>query len=200
MPEFIELIAGILLGALGVVILGFLCAVLFSSFRLWTWGAGDSFKYKRAAKRLENIDQLIERSSFSQALRELEKAFLLQKFSTREMVQTVREYHQGLLSRCLVVSEQLGGRLSNLPEVERLLDQLAEQQAMLLKTEEMYRRISSKRSNEGREMPSWSQNDFATRLAEMRSELVATRKALATAVTKLIKSAETPESTNVTYH
>lgn len=200
MPDIIELIAGILLGAAGIVVLGFFTAILFSTFRNWTTGAGDSLKYKRATRKLESIDQLIERSNFNQALRELEKAFFLQRLSTREMVATMREYHQGLLSRCLILSEQFGGRLTNLPEVERLLDQQAEQQSILIKLEEMYRRISSKRTNEGREMPSWSHKDFATRMAEARSQLATTQQNLASAISKLIKSAETPETTNVTYH
>jgi len=200
MISLFDIFIAVLVGLVGLAVLLFLFRQLLPELAVWVRRGFGSASLKRAASRLQKLDELLAANSYDLALRELERSFVLSGGNSKELVAAIRDHNHGLLSRSLIISEHLSGRLSNLADVERLLDERGDLQLLLLKTDEAYRKISGKRGTAGKDIPNWGRQDFEARLKDVHNELRKNEQLLQTAIRQLIKSIQAPAGSDITYH
>lgn len=197
LPDFL---IALFIGGIGLFLVGYLLWQLCGPLFGWLSSSRDLFRLRKALVRVNKADEYIRDGKLDLALRELERSFVLHVTNSRELINSVREHNQTILSRCLVVAEGLGGTFQNLPHLERLLLERAEIQLVSLKTVEAFRNIASKRGRAGKELPSWGKTDYQRRSQEIRRELEKNHKALEQAFQEFFLSIRTPVRHNVTYH
>jgi hypothetical protein len=197
--ETLTLFPAVLLGAAGVATLGVL---------LWLLARGFGFRrtcstrsYRRAVRRLTKADTLIEREQWAEAMRELEKAVVLDTAADRQLISLLQDHHQNVLSRFLLIAEENSCHPDNSPLLERLFIERNELLTLYAKADEAYRRLQSKRTQAGKELPSWSRTDFDKRSAEILEALRTNRMRLVEELSKLTLFIEAPpHDEQVTYH
>ncbi len=157
-------------------------------------------RIRSAAHRLVLVDSLLAQQKPLQALEALKKAVFTNSATSAAAIEALKEHHQNILSRCLVISEELGARPENLAEVESLLLEHSELQVLLIRVTESYRGMKFRRQKEGKAMPKWSKNEFEQRIAQIRNEIARNSQSLDEALDVLFASlAQGPRET-VTYH
>lgn len=159
-----------------------------------------SSKLKKAADRLEEVDGLIAERKFPVALKILKQLIIFDPVEHPKSVESVREHHQNVLTRCLIISEELGSRAENLAEVERLFIQRSELQTLLIKAGDSFRSLQERREQAGKDIPQWSKSDFEQRLKDIRAELDANQVLLTKAADQLFSALESPRSEGIIYH
>ncbi len=160
----------------------------------------DLIRFKRALEQIESADQLIEEKRFQDAVNTLRSAVLYDLFRTRDMILSFREHYQNILSRCLVISEDSGGRAPNLGTVERLFGERAELLSLLQKARDAFERLIERRGNVGKPTPSWTKDDYQKRISEITEELKVNRIQLERELEQLFEAIKSPISSNVTIH
>jgi len=190
----------LLLGAGGAALTLYLIALPVRSALRSFVGTKDFLRLRRSLQRLRKFDELIEAERWEDAIRELERAVVFEVLSSRQLVSSIREHHQNLLSRVLQVSEHFSARAESLGEVEKLFVERAELQVLYIKANETFRRIQDKRETSGKSLPKWSQGDYLKRIREVQTELQTNRRALDTALPKLFKEIQTPKREEIIYH
>lgn len=171
MGDFVTFAVSIALGVVGVGLLGFFLWVLAAPCFGWLRGSKDLRRLRRAAERVKRFDSLVNDEKFRPALSELRAAVIYDAPSLSEIISSYREHYQNLLSRMLLVAEELNKRPEGLPDVERLLFERVDLMTLQIKVNDTFRKLRAKRTNEGKDLPSWSKEDFEKRLAEVKQEL-----------------------------
>ncbi|MCB0360879.1 MAG: hypothetical protein KDD44_14625, partial [Bdellovibrionales bacterium] len=148
-------------------------------------GSLRSSRLRRAFQRVQEADLYIEKKDFVAAIDELERALLLDVRGTERTLRSIKEHHQNILSRCVIIGESIGAHLSNLPDVERYLLERSELQLLRANADQAFGRLKSKRQTAGKELPAWSKNDFDRRKREIVTELDANLASLRPALDEL---------------
>ncbi len=154
-------------------------------------------------KRVSKIDKYLENERYDLALKEIEKAIVLTTARNEQAISELRDHNQTVLSRAIIVSEHFGGRIHNLPDVERLLLERAEIQLMHLKTKESLTNISKKRGKAGKKLPEWSTSEFKKKLSAIEQKLEQNKSELESALKQLfaaIRNPSKPQGSDITYH
>ncbi len=196
----LDFLLGILLAIVGLAALLWLLWLPLSQFRFLFGGSLSRLRITKAVRRLKLSDELLEAERYAEALRELQSAVLFDFHFNSRSIAEMKDHHQNILSRCLIVAEHLGGQLTNIAEVERLILERAELQLLYLRTDEAFQSVSRRRTTSGKELPAWSRADFSRRLDEVKQELGRNREQLRTEFLRLFQSAGTSTATDVTYH
>lgn len=154
-------------------------------------------------KHVTKIDRYIESDRYDLALKEIEKAVILTTGRSENAINEIRDHNQTILSRAIIVSEQFGGRIHNLPDVERLLLERSEIQLIHLKTKDSLKNISKKRGKAGKKLPEWSTSEFKKKLSAIEEKLSRNKQELESALKQLfsaIRKPSKPQSGDITYH
>lgn len=152
----------------------------------------------QAAKRLDKVEKLLGEDNFHASLEELRKAFLFDVFRTETGLKALKDHHQNTLSRCIAAAEQLGGRLENLAYVEKILIERSEILLIYSKAISSYQSLKARR--EGKKIPTWSKNEFETRIAQIKGELSRNQKSLDEELNKLFMFLKNRSQENIVYH
>ena len=163
-------------------------------------GKKGSSKIRRFADRLSKVDELIEEKKPDEALKVLRKAVLLDTTLSDTAIRRLKEHHQNVLSRCLVLAEETGCRAENIAEVEHLLMQRIELQSLLLKANESFENLKFRRERAGKDLPTWSKTDFEKRIKEIQGELKKNESETNEAIERLFASLGSPSEDNIVYH
>lgn len=163
---------------------------------------GTNRKLKKARQRVDKIDQLIKDKEFLTALKELEQAFVLSISESTAQVRSNREHNQAMLSRCLVVGENLGTRSESLPSVEKLMLERVELQLLRLKTKDAFHNIASKQESRGKQLPNWSKSEHQRKMKDIETELGRNLSELEDALASMFHSLQNSSSQgeDIIYH
>jgi hypothetical protein len=178
----------------------FLAWVLYAQSAQMLFGGRLVFRAKQAQKKLDLIDRLLADRDFERAIVELRKAPWIDIPSSHESVRAAREHNQNILSRALILCEDLGGRAENIAHVEQLFIQLSEAHLLYLKSNEAFGKIKTRRQRAGKNTPDWGKTDFSSRLSEVKHEIAKISDELRSSLDVMFNSIKTPVGTNVTYH
>jgi len=196
-----SLVIPVLLGIFGAFVLSYLVWLLIGPTVRSLRGRKDSQRFRRAAERVVEADSCIAEKRFTDALRILKQAPLFDLFEKLQLVELVREHHQNILSRCVLIAEELHTRPANLADVERLMMERSELQLLFVRAMDSYSSLKNRRQKAGKEMPLWSRSDFEQRIKEIRSELHKNKELLGAALSKLFASIESARSDgDIVYH
>ncbi len=181
------------------VFLYFAWALLSPASLLLRGGKG-SFRLSRVANRLKRIDQLLDAEQFDLAIRELRRCVLVNISGSEKVLRELKSHHQNILSRCIVIAEQLGGKLDSLPDVERLLIERTQLLHLFDNTHQAFHKVTEKRVRAGKALPTWSKEEYRKRVKQVKSELKRNLGELEEAYEKLFSSITQKEGEQVTYH
>lgn len=195
-----NLLGPIFFGLLGTALAGFLLLVflraVFGQFRF----SLDSIRFKRAAQRMEQIDQLIDTGKMVDAVVLLKQAVIYDLFRNRDSLPLLRDHHQGVLSRVVVIAEETEGSTTNIGRVEQLFQQRLELLRLLIKAQETFAQRAERRGSAGKSTPAWSRVEQKNKLGEIRAELQHNQQTLQKELTELFSAIQAPASTRITYH
>ena len=199
---FFNFIVAMLLLGIGLAIAIYLTWTMTSPFLGSMRGRKGGSKIRRAQERLKKVDQLLADQKAAEALKVLRKSLLLDAALTSANISRLKEHHQNMLSRCLVIAEELGSRAENIAEAERLLMERIELQGLLFKASDSFENLRGRREKAGKELPTWSKSDFESRIKEINQELKKNETAAVAAVERLFASLSSPseDDDNIVYH
>ena len=164
-------------------------------------GRKDTKKFRRAAEKIVEADNSITEGQFPEALKILRSAPLFDIFENPEIIELVREHHQNILSRCVLIAEELQTRPEGLADVERLVLERTELQTLYSRAADSYSSLRNRREKAGKEIPSWSRSDFEKRITDIQSELEKNRLLLTAAFQTLFTSIENSRRDgDIVYH
>jgi len=190
----------LILGSLGAALSVGLLYLLFRGLSRGFFGTKDFLKFRRSLARLKKFDELSSLDRWGDAVRELERSVVYDALSSRQLVVSIKDHHQNILSKALLVAEHYSARAESLGTVERLFLERAELQTLLIKAHEAYQRIQEKRSEAGKELPKWSQSDYLGRIKEVSLQLSMNRDSLERALPLLFQEIQTPKKDVIVYH
>ena len=153
-----------------------------------------------ASSKLKAVDELIARHRPQEALQSLRRSILFDRGVSPATVDALKEHHQNVLSRCLVIAEELGSRAENIADVEQLFLERTELQVLYLKANESYRGLRFRRERAGKGMPSWSTSEFEQRLSQIKEALTRNSDALASALDRLFTAVGEKGREEIVYH
>ena len=199
--DFSRLLISGILGITGFSITLYLLALLFRPVVRSAAGRQYSQRLRRAADKILQSDALFAGHQHLEALKALRKAPVYEIFDRSQFIDPVREHHQNILSRCVLIAEELQTRVDNLPEVERMVMERSELQSLYVRATESFASLKNRREKAGKEIPSWSKTDFDKRIKDIRKELEANRVALMAGFEKLFNSIESSRrEEDIVYH
>ncbi len=196
----IHFIIGIILLGVGVYFVIYLCRLMIAPLLDIRLGSKGSSKLKKAMQKIEKIDELIAEGKAQEAIKLLQRSIMYDVAPNAKQVLLIKEHHQNVLSRCLVISEEVSSKAENLADVERLLMERGELLLLRLKAQESFKSLENKRLQAGKHIPAWSKDDFQRKIAEIKAELARNQSDLEQASAELFKSLGTPNSDNIVYH
>ncbi len=190
----------LILGSFGAAIAFALGYILVQGISRTFFGTKDFLKFRRSLARLKKFDDLVELERWSEAVKELERAVVFDALSSRQLVSSIKEHHQNLLSRTLQVAEHYLARAESVGNVERLFLERAELQMLLIKATDAYQRIQEKRTEAGKELPKWSQSDYVGKIKDVSHQLNLNKEALQRELPVLFQEIQTPKKDEIVYH
>ena len=196
----VDFVVMFLLALCGVGLLLYLLWTIFFPLSLLFRGRPGSVRLARASRCVKSTDQLIEAKHFDLAIRELRRSLLVDVTGTEKLLRELKDHHQNILSRCIVIAEQLGGHLDTLPDVEKLLIERTQLLSLLESTHHAFHNVTEKRTRAGKALPAWSKEEYKNRAAQVKSELRRNLRELEAAYEKLFSSITTKEGTPIVYH
>ncbi len=151
--------------------------------------------------QLSQADLKISQKKFSEAIKILKSAVFLDLFVKTELVDIIKEHHQNILSRCLIIADELETKATNVADVERLFMERSELQSLYIKAFESYSSLKDRRQQSGKEIPQWSKVEFKNKLQEISRELNVNQKLLEKNLAKFFEELQkNSSSSNIIYH
>ncbi len=161
----------------------------------------ESNKINTLIAKINIVDELLAQKKPILALKVLKNSAYLETIYKAELLELIKEHHQNILSRSLIIAEELNTRADNLATVEYLFQEQVELQKLFLKAFESYNNLTNRRENSGKIIPQWTKDDYEKRLLEIQEELNKCKSSLRKNLEDLFKSLElNPSDNNITYH
>lgn len=199
--EPLTIVIALLLMSCGLAVLFYLLRIVFPLCFGWINLSKDGIQFRRAVKRVEKADQLIEQKQFEAAIIQLRKAIYLGFQVSRPKLSAFRDHHQNIMSRCLIIAEELGGKIENIASVERLTIERGELQELLVKAKQAHIGLADRRKAAGKQTPSWTKADYNRRVNEISAQLEKNTLALKGEFEKLFASLKKgSNSESIVYH
>lgn len=198
--ELFDFFTSLILLGFSIGVIGYLSMLLVMPIRNSFSGSKGNFRLKRAFKRISDADELIAEKRFDEAIRELRKAVMLDLVPHLDLISGLKEHHQNILSRFLIISEEFGGRIGNIAIVEQLFLDQAELHLDLIRAQTSYHKLRDRRKQSGKDIPNWSKNDYQARISEVKKALQHNQRQLQRELDRLISEIKTPNSETITYH
>jgi len=190
----------LILGSFGAALAFALLFILFRGISRGFFGTRDFLKFRKSLVRLRKFDELVEMEKWGEAVKELERGIVFDALSSRQLVSSIKEHHQNLLSRVLQVAEHYSARAESIGTVERLFLERAELQMLTIKATDAYQRIQEKRTEAGKDLPKWSQSDYLRKIKEVNEQLALNKDALQKELANLFQEIQTPKKDEIVYH
>ena len=118
----------------------------------------------------------------------------------QSLISLIREHHQNVLSRCVLIAEALESRPEHLAEVEQYFLERSELLDLLLRAKDSYQSIRSRRAKEGKTVPTWSRTDYESRIKQIESELEANLNNLKRSLSDLFGALSSSNGQPIVYH
>jgi hypothetical protein len=190
----------LILGSFGAALVVALLFILFRGISRGFFGTRDFLKFRKSLVRLRKFDELVELERWNEAVKELERGVVFDALSSRQLVSSIKEHNQNLLSRALQVAEHYSARAESIGTVERLFLERAELQMLTIKANDAYQRIQDKRNDAGKDLPKWSQSDYLRKIKEVNEQLAINKDDLQKALANLFQEIQTPKKDEIVYH
>ena len=190
----------LILGSFGAALVFALLFILVRGISHGFFGTRDFLKFRKSLVRLRKFDELVEMEKWGEAVRELERGVVFDALSSRQLVSSIKEHHQNLLSRALQVAEHYSARAESIGTVERLFLERAELQMLTIKANDAYQRIQEKRNDAGKDLPKWSQTDYLRKIKEVNDQLAINKDELQKELAILFVEIQTPKKDEIVYH
>ena len=191
---------GLLLLAIGAGLCLYLIRVVLNPVLRLASGGKQASRLRKARERLKITNSLIEAQDYANTIRELRRAVLYDTLATREQVAALRDHFQNILSKALVIAEELGSKPENLADVEHLFMERVELLVLHIKATEAYDSVQHRWKKQGKELPEWGRTDYSRRQKDVAKELERNRKALEVTLKKFFAALENPSSGDIVYH
>ena len=165
--------------------------------------AGSSRGLRKEEKILAKVDQLLEANKTTEALKQLRKAIVLDPRLSESTLTRLKDHHQNILSRCLIIADETGSNAENIADVEHLLMQRIELQQLLLQAKESFSKLKHRREKAGKNIPSWGKSDFDQRIKQIEEELKKNHEDTVVSVDKLFSNLSNPKpdkEDDIVYH
>lgn len=200
LADFFNFFTAIVLAAIAVLfLLVMLRFILAPALPLLRSGRGP-WRVRRAVRRLDNVDKLIAENRSKEALAELRRSLILDIGANDSFIAAVRDHHQNILSRCLVIAEQLGTRAENIALVERLMFDRAELQLNMLRAAQSYSNLHQRRSQAGKSTPAWGKAEHHRKVSDIKARLRENKRELEKELAALFRSISAPAEERIVYH
>ena len=204
MTNLLSLSVACLLGIAGFIMLAWLLAILFEPFK----ALFDNFRAKsslnRANRHLARATQFMDKGDYQAAIAELERSFVMSVQSAPAAINKIREHHQSILSRYLVIGEEMqldtAGLTSEIANVEQILLQRSELEMLSHRAKESFQRFVNKQSKVGKAAPKWSQEEYQEKISEIEKNIKENTSALQEALRDLFNQLKSPTERPVVYH
>jgi hypothetical protein len=128
-------------------------------------------RFSTSLKCIEDFDTLLEEGNVDEAISHLRMAPFFDIPSNSQLLTAIKEHHQELLSRYLILSDTLNIRTPNLAKLETLYNERNELLQMLFKSRFNFEVVLGKRKSEGKTIPNWTKVEFEKKEAELKNEL-----------------------------
>lgn len=197
-PE--NIVIGVVLGLIGLIILLAMLVLILSPLRKLFVSQKDKNRLKYAFDQLVLLDERLEQGDARGALKFAKNCFIFEVISDPHLLRPFREHHQNVLSRCLIIGEDLGKRPEHLGAVEKLYLQRTELMELLIKARGSYKSLDERRTKDGKGIPSWSRADFETRIAQIQLELTTNLKEIKSELEALLRALSSEGESGITYH
>lgn len=199
--DIISIIVPLALLITAIICLAYLSIILFLPMIRMFKEKSESNKINTLVTKINIVDELLAQKKPLLALKILKNTAYLETIYKAELLDLVREHHQNILSRSLIIAEELNTRADNLATVEYLFQEQVELQKLFLKAYESYNSLNNRRGSSGKAIPQWTKDDFEKRLLEIQEELNKCKSSLRKNLEELFKSLElNPSDNNITYH
>jgi molecular chaperone DnaK (HSP70) len=196
----IHFIIGVVLLAAGVFCVIYLCRLMLAPLLAILLGSNGSSKIKKAKQKVEKIDELISDGKTQEAIKVLQRSIVYDFAPNTKQVVQIKEHHQNILSRCLIISEEMSSKAENIADVERLFMERSELLSLRIKALDSFKSLENKRQQAGKHIPAWSKDDFQRKISEIKAELARNQSDLEKAADELFKSLGSPNTDNIVYH
>ena len=186
-----DYLAIIILLVLGAGFFGFLFTPLaqeISKLYKRRLSVNSSWKIKKQNSTINKIDNLISRKELEQALREIRKNLSISSLQSLKEVAATREYHQNILTRIIIIAEELDSRPSNIAKLESLFIHWADLNQDLIKAKEAHENLTSRRVSAGKIIPTWGKNIFSNNYRGIEASIRSNHRELEQEINKLINS------------
>lgn len=145
---------------------------------------------RNSNKQMVEIDALLDGQDYSKALIVLRQMALANAVYAETQQVFFSRSHQNILSRCLIVADELGITLGNLDTVERQLAVRSELLVLLGRTEEAYDRFLTRRERDRKDAPKWTKDQFLSKINDIKANMDANSKDLTHEWTVLFSTLE----------
>lgn len=198
---FISFVLSLCLLAIGLCILYFLGSILYQQIRTTLSISNSTGKINRLSSQVKKVDAFIAIGEFARALSVLENAFVVEPSSSKQLLVAIREHHQNILSRCLIIAEEQHKRVENIAEIERLLSSHIEIQYALLKANESLQGFTKRHCCSGKQAPSWSTKEFEQKIDTLNKGFLDNKLNLKSALKSLFAKLKSQDKdANIVYH
>lgn len=217
--ELINFLFSIILILFSLWLIWFFIKSIFSSLGILKGESFDALKgakkkpaikplSKAQAKKLEEVEDLIDEKNAGAALSKLKGAFILDKKISANH-QLVSLHNRKALSALLRFSDLQKSKIENLSILEQLLTELEEFDEEYINTEKSFKSIQNKRTKSGKALPAWGKKEFKEKLKETKASRENTLKCFTQQLDKALSqlkekgkgsSGESSSENEVTYH
>ena len=167
--------------SLGVLLLYYLgrvfLAEILALFGKFQW-PGMGFGFRRAVSALNKADQLVSSQDYEQALNELKKAFFFDSPHDVKQISQIKEHHQNILTRIVLLGEDCHCHFANIAQLEKLLLEHSELQFLLFRANGAYLEAQMRRTTSGKSLPHWGRKEYQDKIRQIETQLKLNRSHL----------------------
>lgn len=200
--SFFSYLLAITLGVVGVYIIFYFCKLVVEASVGDLRGFGERTKLKRKENLLTTLRSNSGPVSLPHALLQIRQAFFLDIIKhDSSLLDRIETLHTELLSQIISVADEHSRHAPNLPVLEELLDERLSLLHSYIDIRDTSQSIEKRRSEKGREVPSWASDEYSRKLKEVKERLDDNRKSIDSQLKALNSSLSSIATSNeVTYH
>ena len=148
--------------------------VLFGKHQL----PGVGIAFRKSVSSLKNADRFLNIREHDKAIAELKKAFIFLNPHDIQQISQIREHHQNILTRIILLGDDGNCHFENISQLERLLLERTELQQLLLKADTAFGEIRARRTDGGKSLPKWGKQEFQVKIRQIEEQLTINRSEL----------------------
>ena len=158
------------------------------------------YKLRKARKKFKEIDQLIDQSNYIKASKLLEKTVVLNGKISETECQAFNGHYADIISRAMIISEQVGGDFKKIAEIEVLLTKRIELHESLNAQNSKFANFRKRRQARGKETKTWGEEDFTNKISSLKQQIKENYKNLSKSLPIFFKNLPQKQESQATYH